>query len=296
MKKVIGIDIGGTKINSAIIAEDGSIVESYTVATDAHLGRDEVIKRIVDSINKLLTPEILSIGIATAGFIDSENGIIVFAGNITGWTGLNLKEEIEKHVNIPVFVGNDANLAALAEKWVGSAQKYKNFIMLTMGTGLGGAIYDERIGFWEGSHFQGAELGHIVMYPNGRLCTCNQKGCAEKYVAGSSLSINYKELTGLDLKGPEIIERLSTDDNAKKALNKLARDLGIYLSTIKNIFDPEAVIIGGGFINTSTYWWDDAINSYNEYCNRPVGMEIKPAEFLNDAGVIGAGKLAFDKI
>lgn len=296
MKKVIGIDIGGTKINSAVIDEEGNILERYTTPTESETGRKGTIEKIVNSINKLMSPDVKGIGIATAGFIDSENGIIVFAGNIEGWTGLNLKKEIEQYVDIPVYVGNDANLAALAEKWVGSAKEYNNYIMLTLGTGLGGAIYDSRIGFWTGSHYQGAELGHMVMYPEGRLCTCNQKGCAEKYIAGSALSLNYEDITGEKLTGPEIINKIGKVEDASKALEKYADDLGIYLATIKNIFDPEAVIIGGGFIETAAYWWDNCIDKYNTYCNRPEGMDIKVAEFLNDSGIIGAGKLAIDKI
>lgn len=296
MKKIIGIDIGGTKINAAVIQEDGEILNRFTIATEASLGRTEVVKRIMMSIEKLNSPEILGIGIATAGFINSEEGIVVFAGNIEGWTGLNLKEEIEKNVDVPVFVGNDANLAALAEKWVGAAKDYNSFIMLTLGTGLGGAIYHEQLGFWQGSNYQGAELGHIIMYPEGRLCTCNQKGCAEKYIAGSSLSINYKDLTGEDKTGPEIIDRLGVDLKADEALVKYAKDLGIYLATIKNIFDPDAVVIGGGFIESSEHWWDKMMESYRYYCNRPEGMEIKAAKFLNDAGIIGAGKHALDRI
>lgn len=296
MKKIIGIDIGGTKINAAVIQEDGEILERFTIATEASLGRAAVVKRIMMSIDKLNSPEILGIGIATAGFINSEEGIVVFAGNIEGWTGLNLKEEIEKNVDVPVFVGNDANLAALAEKWVGAAKDYESFIMLTLGTGLGGAIYNEKLGFWQGSNFQGAELGHLIMYPEGRLCTCNQRGCAEKYIAGSALSINYKDLTGEDKTGPEIVDRLGVDLKADEALVKYAKDLGIYLASIKNIFDPDAVVIGGGFIESSEHWWDKMMESYNYYCNRPEGMEIKVAEFLNDAGIIGAGKHALDRI
>lgn len=296
MKKVIGIDIGGTSINSAVIDENGNILERYTTPTESSYGRNAVVQKIVKSIEKLISPEIISIGIATAGFIDSDNGIVVFAGNIEGWTGLNLKKEIEQYVNVPVFVGNDANLAALAEKWVGSAIDYDNFIMLTLGTGLGGAIYDSKIGFWEGSHYQGAELGHMIMYPEGRYCTCSQRGCAEKYIAGSALSLNYEELTGVKLDGPDIIAILNKDENAKKALDIFSTNLGIYLSTIKNIFDPEGVVIGGGFVETATYWWDDCLAKYKDYCNRPEGMELKVAKYLNDSGIIGAGKLALNNI
>lgn len=296
MRNVIGIDIGGTKINSAVIDEEGNIIDKYRIQSNAEDGRDEVLKRIRISIDRLMTSDIEGIGIGTAGFIDSDKGIVKFAGNIEGWTGLHLKEELEKNVNVPVFVDNDANIAALCEKWLGAAKNYRSFVMLTMGTGLGGAIYDEKMGFWQGASYQGAELGHMILYPEGRLCTCTQEGCAEKYIAGSALNLNYLELSGRDITGPEIMALYDKDDNAKKAVKKIAHDLGLYLASVKNIFDPEGVVIGGGFIETREYWWEDALEEYRKICNRPEGMEVVPAEYLNDAGVIGAGRLAFEKL
>ncbi len=296
MKQVIGIDIGGTKINSAVIDEEGNVIDKYRIQSNAEDGRDEVLKRIRISIDRLMTSEIEGIGIGTAGFIDSEKGIVKFAGNIEGWTGLRLKEELEKNISIPVYVDNDANIAALCEKWLGAAKGYSSFVMLTMGTGLGGAIYDHKMGFWQGANFQGAELGHMILYPEGRLCTCTQHGCAEKYIAGSALSINYQELTGKEETGPEIIAKIEKDQAARDSVKRIAHDLGLYLASIKNIFDPEGVVIGGGFIETKEHWWDEAIVQYKKICNRPEGMEITAAKFQNDAGVIGAGKLAFEKL
>lgn len=296
MKQVIGIDIGGTKISSAVVDEKGDLIDKYRIQSNAEEGRDEVLKRIRISIDRLMTSDIEGIGIGTAGFIDSENGIVKFAGNIEGWTGLHLKEELEKYVKVPVFVDNDANIAALCEKWLGAAKNYSSFVMLTMGTGLGGAIYDEKMGFWQGASFQGAELGHMILHPKGRLCTCTQEGCAEKYIAGSALSINYEDLTGKDLTGPEIMAMIDENEDAKESVRRIAQDLGLYLASIKNIFDPQGVVIGGGFIETKDYWWEEAIEEYKKICNRPEGMEITAAKFQNDAGIIGAGKLAFNKL
>ncbi|WP_300408380.1 ROK family protein [Lagierella sp.] len=294
MKKVIGIDIGGTKISFGIMDERGNLLKNIVKPTQSN--REDIIESILTNIRELNDGDIAAIGISTAGFIDTIQGKILFAGNINGWTGFHLKKSLENLINIPVFVANDANMAALAEKWIGNAKEFDNFIMLTMGTGLGGAIYDKRIGFWEGATYQGGELGHIIMYPEGRLCTCNQRGCAEKYIAGSALSLNYEELTGKNLTGYEIIERLGVDENAKKALEKLSRDLALYISTIKNIFDPEGVVIGGGFSETSKYWLNSTIENYLKICNRPGDMKIVIGKFLNDAGVIGACRYAFLKL
>ncbi len=294
MKKVIGIDIGGTKISFGIMDERGNLLKNIVKPTKSN--REDILNSILENIKSLDNGDISAVGISTAGFIDTEQGKILFSGNINGWTGFHLKKSLENLIKIPVFVANDANMAALAEKWIGNAREFDNFIILTMGTGLGGAIYDKRIGFWEGITFQGGELGHIIMYPEGRLCTCNQRGCAEKYIAGSSLAINYEELTGKKLDGHEIIARLDFDEYAKKSLDKLSKDLALYISTIKNIFDPEAVLIGGGFSETSKYWLNDTIENYLKICNRPGDMKILIGKFLNDAGVIGACRYAFLKL
>lgn len=295
MNYVIGIDIGGTKINAALIDENGNIIEKEKIETQADKGKDVVLSNIEKVVHKLPLDKAIAIGIGTPGFIDSKNGIVTFAGNIDGWTGLNLKKEIEKFVDIPVFVENDANTALLCEKWVGAGKGYDNIVMITLGTGLGGAVYTEKMGLLEGSHFQGAELGHIIMYPNGRSCTCGQKGCAESYCSGSAIRRHYFELTGNDLNGNEIFERVDKDPKAKEVLDTFEFNLANYLASIRNIFDPEVIIIGGGVINSKSIWWDGMIEKYKKVCNKPNDVDILPAKYLNDSGVIGAGRKAFDR-
>ena len=183
MKKVLGIDIGGTKINFGLMNEKGELLKVTKKSTK--LEREDILGTIIEGIKEFDDEKLMAIGISVAGFIDTEQGKILVSPNIKGFWGFHLKESLERVINIPVYVANDANMAALAEKWIGSAIDYDKFVMLTMGTGLGGAVYDSRTGFLEGSTYQGAELGHIIMYPNGRLCGCGQKGCAEKYIAKS---------------------------------------------------------------------------------------------------------------
>ena len=182
MAKVIGIDIGGTKINACLIDEKGNIIERHMLDTEASKGRDVVLNNIKKAIETLSYQEASAIGIGTPGFIDSENGIITFAGNINGWTGFNLKEAIEEYTKLPVFVENDANIALVAEKWLGACKDAENVVMITLGTGLGGAVITKDGGLLSGAHFQGAELGHILLHPGGNYCTCGQYGCAEATV------------------------------------------------------------------------------------------------------------------
>lgn len=295
MAKVIGIDIGGTKINACLVDENGNILERKEVPTNANRGRDVVLENIKNAINSISYKDASAIGIGTPGFIDSENGIVTFAGNIKGWSGLNLKEAVEEFVDIPVFVENDANIALIAEKWIGSCKDYDNVVMITLGTGLGGAIYTKEGGLLTGSHFQGAELGHMILHAGGDPCTCGQNGCAESYCAGSALTKDYKKLTGKELSGQAIFDLVDTDDAARKVLENYQSNLGYLLTSLRNIFDPDVIVIGGGVIHAKEVFWDGMISKYQEYCNKPSEVDIIPAMFLNNAGVIGAAKIAFER-
>lgn len=296
MTKVIGIDVGGTKINACLIDEKGNIIERHMLDTEASKGRDVVLNNIKKSIDSLSYDVASAIGIGTPGFIDSENGIITFAGNINGWTGFNLKEAIEEYTKLPVFVENDANIALVAEKWLGACEDAENVVMITLGTGLGGAVITKDGGLLSGAHFQGAELGHILLHPGGNYCTCGQYGCAEAYCAGPAVSEDYFRLTGKRLDGKEIFDFVEVDEKAKEVLNNYQSNLAYFLTSLRNIFDPEVIVIGGGIINSKDIWWDGTIENFKKYCNKPYNIDIRPAEFLNDAGAIGAAKIAFDRM
>lgn len=296
MTKTIGLDIGGTKIQGAIIDESGEILKTYRLETCAREGKDKVLENISKIIDFLKTDEIEAIGVGTPGFIDSENGIVTFAGNIDGWTGLNLKKEIEKISNLPVFIENDANIALVCEKWLGAGKGFKDIVMITIGTGLGGAVYNEKMGLLSGSHFQGAELGHLILHPNGEYCTCGQSGCAESYCSGTALVRHYEELTRSRLSGAEIFKISEKDEKAKKVIDRFTSDLAWFLTSLRNVFDPELIIIGGGVINSKDYWWDEVLKNFKNYCHLSEEIEIKPAKFLNDAGVIGAGRIAMERL
>ena len=152
------------------------------------------------------------------------------------------------------------------------------------------------MGLLSGSHFQGAELGHLILHPNGEYCTCGQSGCAESYCSGTALVRHYEELTRNRLSGAEIFKISDKDENAKKVIERFTSDLAWFLTSLRNIFDPELIIIGGGVINSKDIWWNGVLNRFDKICNRPDSIDIIPARFLNDSGVIGAGKIAFERI
>lgn len=299
MNKVIGIDVGGTSIYGGLINEKGEILKKASEDTGSEGDKNIVLGRIKEIIKELKEGEkVEAIGIGSPGFIDVKKGeVLTIGGNIMGWAGTKIKEELSNEFNsIPIFVENDANVAAICEEWLGAGKGLDSFVMLTLGTGVGGAIFSKELGIWYGKNYQGAELGHTILYPNGRQCNCGQRGCVEQYISGNAVEKNYMELTGEILKGKEIFKRYKIDVNCKKTVDKFTTDLGTYLISIKNIFDPEGIIIGGGVINSKEFWWEKAVDHYYKKCNSPKGTDILQAKFSNDAGMIGAAKVALDSI
>lgn len=293
--KIVGIDLGGTTIKGGLVDLHGNIIKK-TVRETGHnpAGILESISSIIDDLS--VDEDILGIGIGSPGFIDSEEGkVLSYGGMIYDWEWTDIKGYLsEKFTNQIIEVENDANIAALCEKWVGSAKKLDDFIMITLGTGLGGAIYTPNERIWNGYRYQGGELGHAILYPQGKLCKCGQEGCVENYVSGSAIEAEYKELAGKQLKGEKIFKLYNENAKAKKVIDDFALNLAIYLISLRNIFDPQGIVIGGGLINSSVYWWDIMMKEYSKRVNFQ-GMEILPATYLNESGIIGAAKMIVDK-
>lgn len=297
MKKVIGIDLGGTSVKAGLIDQQGNIVKKAQRETFSANSKNDVLERIYEVIEELIEDDILGIGIGSPGFIDSKEGrVLEVGGNIVDWANTDIKGSIENQFpNIPIFVENDANVAALCEHWIGAAEELDNFLMITLGTGVGGAIHLEGQGILKGEKYQAGELGHVILYPHGERCTCGQNGCVERYISGNAIERLYKEKSGRSKSGKEIFKD-TNDIYGQKVLEDFTSDLAIYLVSLKNIFDPEGIIIGGGVINSRVYWWSKMIDKYKEYSNDPESMKILPAHHLNDAGMIGAAKSVFDNI
>ncbi len=167
MKYVVGVDLGGTKINAGVVDEKGNILKKASAPTSKTGNRLEILDKIETLIKELNTEyNIDGVGIGSPGFIDSDKGeVLTISGNVIGWSGTKIKQELGKRFNYPIQVENDANAAAICEGWLGSAKDYNSFVMITLGTGLGGGIV-VNIDLIRVSHFQGSELGHAILYPN----------------------------------------------------------------------------------------------------------------------------------
>jgi glucokinase len=292
MKKVIGIDIGGTKILGGIIDSEGKLIEIRELPTDASQGRVAILNNVFRIIDGIIDRNIEGIGVGSAGRINYNTGVVDYAtDNLPGWSQFKLKEALEQKYNIPVIADNDVNAAAIGEKWVGAARNYKNFVMLTLGTGVGGAIVLNG-DIIRGSHWGAGEIGHMILYPDGRQCNCGHKGCLEQYVSGSAISKRYNHLAGFERvrNAKEVFELLKkeNDSYAKAVASEFINSLSMAIVSLKNIIDPELFIIGGGLINSRELWWDELI--------RLLGNDVKivSAVLGNKAAIFGAARLILD--
>ncbi|WP_135557006.1 ROK family protein [Paenibacillus cymbidii] len=295
----IGIDLGGTKAIGGLVDAVGTIVRTEERETDIAKGKDHVLGVIADIAASLLNGSAASvIGIGSAGRVNCDNGTVYFATpNLPDWTGVNVKQFMESKFGLPSVVDNDVNVAGIGEMWLGAGRSYSSSVCLTLGTGLAAAVFvnGELI---RGAHWSTGEIGHMILYPHGKPCNCGQCGCFEQYCSGTALCRSYNDRTGSDrlVSGKQFFDRLHAGDPvAAQVLDKFVGDLAIGLTSLCNVYDPEAFIIGGGLIETSGLWWDALRENIRRYANRAVNEPVLlKAAFQNRAGLLGAAKLGMD--
>jgi len=305
----IGIDIGGTKIAGALVDAEGQIVLEERVPSPAG-DPEAMVDAVVGLIERLsANHEVIGAGVAAAGFIDAEQSTIIYAPNIS-WRNEPFKAKLEAKLSIPVIIENDANAAGWAEYKYGAGRGYKHMIMLTIGTGVGGAVItDSRM--LRGGFGIAGELGHIRVVPDGLLCGCGQHGCLESYASGSALLRAAKELAASGdpegarlreieaeagkLTGLEVYQAiLEGDAGALRILGELGSWLGQAIGSLVAVLDPEVVVIGGGVSAAGDLLLNPIREAYLAHLPargyRPE-LKITAAEFVNDAGVVGAADL-----
>ncbi len=305
----IGIDIGGTKIAGALVDANGVIVLEERVPSPAN-DSEAMVEAVVGLIQRLsANHEVIGAGVAAAGFIDADQSTIIYAPNIS-WRNEPFKAKLEAKLDIPVIIENDANAAGWAEYRYGAGRGYKHMIMLTIGTGVGGAVItDSRM--LRGGFGIAGELGHLRMVPDGLLCGCGQHGCLESYASGSALLRAAKELAASgapdgvrlreieaeagELTGLEVYKAiLEGDAGALRILSELGAWLGQAVASLTAVLDPEVVVIGGGVSAAGDLLLDSIRSAYLAHLPargfRPE-LKITTAEFVNDAGVVGAADL-----
>ena len=308
--KTVGIDIGGTKIAGALVNEAGEIIRDLKVPTPAN---DPVALQaaVVKMVEELRSGEQVSaVGVAAAGFIDAKQSVVYYSPNLS-WRNEPLKEKLEAELGLPVVIENDANAAGWAEYRFGAGAGYHHMMMLTIGTGVGGAIVANGELF-RGGFGIGAELGHMNFVPKGKLCGCGQHGCLEQYGSGTALLNSAKELVASgseeakrlkelsdsvpELTGNEVYKAIQEGDpGALRLLTELGSNLGLAVASLVAVLDPEIVVIGGGVSAAGELLLEPIRAAYLEHLPargfRPE-LKIVGAQLHNDAGVVGAADLA----
>ena len=308
----IGIDIGGTKIAGALVDDSGNILKEIRIPSPID-DSDQMVEAIGSVIAELEQGEkVIGVGVAAAGFMSADREIMYHSPNIAVWRNEPLKKRISSQTKLPVLLENDANAAGWAEFRFGAGQGRKGMVMLTIGTGVGGAIISDGV-LLKGGFGIGGELGHVVLIPGGRDCGCGQKGCVESYCSGTALLKSARELaqssapsakrlqelmneTG-ELSGEQVYQAiLENDPGASDLVAELGHYLGTAIGTIYvPILDPELVVIGGGVSAVGEKLLDPIQAAFEESMPakgyRPE-LEIVKATFLNQAGLIGAADLA----
>lgn len=310
----IGVDLGGTNIAVGLVDEDGRIVHKDSVPTLREREYPEIVKDMAQLILRVIEHErinikdVAGIGIGCPGTPDRKAGVLVYANNLK-FDNAPLRDEIQKYINIPVYLDNDANVAALAESVAGAARGVAHSVTITIGTGVGsGIIIDGKV--YCGFNDSGAEIGHAVICVDGEPCTCGRDGCWEAYASATALINQTKAaarnnpdsllntITGGNLDKIEAKTAFDAahmgDSTALKVIERYITYLAEGITNVINIFQPEILCIGGGVCKQGEY----LLKPLREMVSQKVysrgstrQCQIKVAEMGNDAGIVGAAML-----
>jgi glucokinase len=315
VKYTIGVDLGGTSVKIGIVSDKGKISRKLSLETHSSEGPDAVVEQIKKGITEILKKskkKIYGIGIGSPGVVTSKKGIVQNPPNFPGWEKVSLGKLIEKEFNKQVFVENDANAAAIGELIFGVGKKYDSFIMVTLGTGVGGGIIIKNK-IYRGEFGAAGEIGHVTIDHNGPTCNCGSKGCIETYVGNHYLVNRIKselqdhsqskiwELIDNDLEQltPKIIDIASEagDSYAQSIVKQMGYYIGCALASVSNLLDVGTFIIGGGVSGFGQPLFDSIKETAASRVLTPLRSRIKvyPAKLKNDAGIKGASALVFYK-
>ena len=312
-KYAIGVDLGGTNIKIGIVSEKGKLVKSTSIKTEADIGPKKVITNIIRGVELILVKnklKIQGIGIGCPGVVSTKKGIVENAPNLPGWKNVKLGSIIKEKFGYKVHLENDANGAAIGELIFGAGKKIDSFIMVTLGTGVGGGIvFNKKI--FRGEFGAAGEIGHISIDMNGPKCNCGSTGCIEAYAGNSYLKEqirselkNYPDskvwqLIENDLSkvSPRIIQAAAEkkDAYAKFVIERMGKQLGAALATLSNLLDISTFIIGGGVAGFGKPLFDSIRLTISERVLLPLRPRVLviPAKLQNEAGIKGASSLVF---
>jgi glucokinase len=291
--RVIGIDLGGTAIKLGRFLQDGTCLETISLPTPQPANPQSVVKAIARGVKQLnLNHTCRAIGLGMPGPTDKTRRIARKSINLPGWDDIPLADWLEAHTGLPTVLENDANCAAIGEAWLGAGRTFTNFILLTLGTGVGGAI------FLDGKLFTGrdgaaGELGLISLNLDGYPCRSGNHGSLEQYASIGSI----QRQTG---KEPAVMGRLAQagDPAAIEFWHDYGRVLGAGLASLVYVLTPEAIVIGGGISASCEFFLSSTLAEIEQRVVSPsrIGLQLLPAQLGNQAGMLGAAKLIWNEI
>lgn len=312
-EKIVGVDLGGTKVRAALMDSSGNVFARTSLPSEAKKGKEQVLKNIETVINVVTESfdrdQIIGIGVGAPGPCDPKTGVVFYPPNLPGWVNVPLREILEERTGLPVFLGNDANLAALGEYNFGAGKDYRYLAYLTVSTGIGaGIIEDGRI--LEGARGAAGEVGHMTIDINGPRCNCGNYGCLEVMASGTAIGRRAREflaenantsilrdLCNNDLEcvtGPLVeLAAKQGDIIAVEILRQTAVYLGVGITNVLHLYNPEVVVIGGGVSQVGDLIFEPlraeverrAMASFRE------NVQIIPTQLGDDIGLYGGAAL-----
>jgi len=311
----IGIDLGGTNVKFGLVSREGRIVRRARIPTNAQTGPKRALRRIALMIRHLAKDcEVSAIGIGAAGLIEHKQGVIRIPPNLPGWDQTPVKEVIEKATGIPAYVGNDVNACVLGEFLFGAGIGKQNIFCITLGTGVGGGIITNgRLVI--GANHSAGEVGHTVIFPDGQMCRCGNRGCLECYVGAEYIvqrTIARVRTAGPKQKARSLIRRYSGnrletitpklisraaakgDSLALDIVDEVGYYVGLGIINVVHLLDPELIVIGGGMTGFGKPLMDAVRRTVDERLMKfpERRLEIVFSKLGDDAGVLGASQLA----
>lgn len=311
----VGIDLGGTKISTALVGENGEIVAHDYRETRAGKGAEAVIGRMLDAARSVMAQaevapaQVAAVGIGAPGPLDFQAGVVVSPPNLPGWDHVPLKQLIEDALGIETFLENDANAAALGEHRFGAGRGTAHMIYVTVGTGIGGGlILDGEL--YHGAGGMAGEIGHMTTMPYGPHCGCGNPGCLEALASGTAIAREARERVGRGV--PTRISDLSEGDleritaklvvkaadqgdvEAQTILAEAMNFLGIGMASLVNLFNPELIVIGGGLTNIGEVLFGPVRRAIARHAFRAPAEAVRVvrAELGDNVGVLGAVAMA----
>jgi glucokinase len=315
---VVGVDLGGTNIKVGVVTTTGEVVSSLSVPTEGQGGPDHVISRMsaaalqAINVSGLDKGRILAVGIGAPGAMSHKEGLIISPPNLPGWSNVPIRDMIAKGTGLPANLENDANAAAYGEFWAGGGKGTNDMVLFTLGTGIGGGVIIEGKlvrGFFD----NGAELGHMIVQPGGRLCGCGQHGCVEAYASayftavraveaiknGEKSSLKARLDKGEPVETPHVVAAANAGDPlASRIWDETCRLLAVACVNMQHFSNPQKILLGGGMIGAGQYLLEPVRKYFLEFTWKAAKdyPDIDFATLGNDAGFIGAAGLALAEI